>query len=1026
MDEFYSELSPIDFLQGSRGLIHLREIMDEELQEDIAEIQTSAMALGKEVVADQQISYEELVMKMDELEKAVELLQSSGNTGAERLLVYQFVLQGRQHSQPAVVLAVNAVHTAGTYTIKALRDQVKTHVPATKRSGNDTYLARAMSTVTAYFASKNKDSNDSTVKAFMTLVNKDDDRAQKRGYQRDFTREEDKAHIKKQYETIKKLRAQNADLKAGRGEGGDHSVVKAGGWGRGRGRGRGSGRGSTVNVAESSTQDPSRVQTGSSEAVADVAESAAPIPSGSAAAAFEAFRVELVDNQEDSTSSEEVDSGNQFADATDDVPGSEFTPQDTLPDPPYHPPQIKSRRRESKSPKRKSKLPQRESPESSVPKRITPLFLVFGLILYLVFLIPPSMIIWVTVSPESYYTCTNSFSEKISTLAHMWVGGTVSSVGYFLTKGRSQWNSGNHLFSCVSCGVLVTVILLLTFPSSAHSVDIQVPGGPTSLLYTSEYMYASPLACDFLDQRAAVLNMVTQGDTSVFDTRWCVDGGANRHVHDIPSHFKNFKSIAISVHVAKKGAVMQAIGVGDVDLHCVDNMGNPCVLPLKDVLCIPEANKSLVSVSMLAKQGYQCVYPCPDPVFPPGVYQPRRNHKTGGAGRKHIPFQCLNDLYYLNTRNDLHDESEGPLTRSNKYLVWCRKLGHCSLEVLRQTRDCVVGLEDLAASKFPRNYIAPEVKIGKLKHAPQPALTGHVVERCMSHISWDTAGPTKTKSINGFHYTTVFVDHKSMYYWVYGHNSTAQIPELFDKFYADTAPLRDKHGPILCVRRDRASVNISAALEKRLVQLSIRSETSNSYEPWQNNDAERAIQTLSGTARTVMQASGLLGRFWFSAFCYAAVVHNVTFSVDRKSSPYLLMHGVKPDISNHQQFGVEGWIYRREDQLNDTKFDARGEPCIFVGYPSNQKGYLVWCPARGPNAVVSTTNVFFGLRLPRATRPVVEIIPGSADEIPLPEPPSALTLVELHTVLDPRIVGTYQGHFVVAGSGLEGMHILPP
>jgi hypothetical protein len=67
--------------------------MDEELQEDIAEIQTSAMALGKEVVADQQISYEELVMKMDELEKAVELLQSSGNTGAERLLVYQFVLQ---------------------------------------------------------------------------------------------------------------------------------------------------------------------------------------------------------------------------------------------------------------------------------------------------------------------------------------------------------------------------------------------------------------------------------------------------------------------------------------------------------------------------------------------------------------------------------------------------------------------------------------------------------------------------------------------------------------------------------------------------------------------------------------------------------------------------------------------------------------------------------------------------------------------------------------------------------------------
>ena len=72
---------------------------------------------------------------------------------------------------------------------------------------------------------------------------------------------------------------------------------------------------------------------------------------------------------------------------------------------------------------------------------------------------------------------------------------------------------------------------------------------------------------------------------------------------------------------------MQAIGVGDIDLHSVDNMGNQCVLTLKDVLCIPEANKSLISVSMLAKEGYQCVYLCPDPVLLQGIYQQRKNAK---------------------------------------------------------------------------------------------------------------------------------------------------------------------------------------------------------------------------------------------------------------------------------------------------------------------------------------------------------------------------------------------------------------
>ncbi len=45
-------------------------------------------------------------------------------------MLKMFVLQWHQYSQLAVVLAMNAVHTDGTYTIKALCDQVKTHVPA--------------------------------------------------------------------------------------------------------------------------------------------------------------------------------------------------------------------------------------------------------------------------------------------------------------------------------------------------------------------------------------------------------------------------------------------------------------------------------------------------------------------------------------------------------------------------------------------------------------------------------------------------------------------------------------------------------------------------------------------------------------------------------------------------------------------------------------------------------------------------------------------------------------------------------
>ena len=82
------------------------------------------------------------------------------------------------------------------------------------------------------------------------------------------------------------------------------------------------------------------------------------------------------------------------------------------------------------------------------------------------------------------------------------------------------------------------------------------------------------------------------------------------------------------------------------------------------------------------------------------------------------------------------------------------------------------------------------------------------------------------------------------------------------------------------------------------------------------------------------------------------------------------MFNTKPDVSHLQEFGVEGWLHLRKDQRSDTKFDARGEPIIFVGYPPNHQGFLVWSPGRGPAKVVVTNNVVLAvavlaLRVPR-------------------------------------------------------------
>ena len=265
-----------------------------------------------------------------------------------------------------------------------------------------------------------------------------------------------------------------------------------------------------------------------------------------------------------------------------------------------------------------------ESPKSAEsPKPARQPLLLWGFKALMFFVI--ILIGWHTLQAD---TVQALFSPDTDGISASFVTGACGLVGIWHSRFKfTGW--GTYM----SLGLVVTGLVLGCYTQGAHGLDIQEPGRPTSLLYTPRI---SPFASsnhdsnvqDLFEQRTFVINMVTQGDSSVFETKWCIDGGANRHVHSVPSDFKNFTSAPVTVHVAKKGTVMEAIGTGDIDLHCVDNMGNPCVLTLKQVLCIPEANKSLISVSMLGKGGYQVIYPCPDPLFLPGMYQQRCSSQT--------------------------------------------------------------------------------------------------------------------------------------------------------------------------------------------------------------------------------------------------------------------------------------------------------------------------------------------------------------------------------------------------------------
>ena len=395
--------------------------------------------------------------------------------------------------------------------------------------------------------------------------------------------------------------------------------------------------------------------------------------------------------------------------------------------------------------------------------------------------------------------------------------------------------------------------------------------------------------------------MISHCDPSNFICKWLNDGGANRGVSpDLADFTANYREISLNITVAKQNVCMEAIRIGDCEIHTLDNMGRPFKMILRDVLHVPGASRHIMSASCVAQQGFQSVLPCQNGVFPPGLYCPRTSTTLMKPTQqaRYIPFQTVNGLHYVATRSDmLGTDANLRLTRSNQCIVYSRKLGHIPLATLWQTRQCVRGLEFLSESHFPRNYVSSDVMVGKMTHVDIPKSTGTRPSRPNEVWHMDTLGPTQTRSAQGFYYNTTFTCGATGLSLAYGHANTAQVADLQERWYADTARLRELHGDPRVLRCDNASVNVSARATQFRLARNIRTETSCPYESQQMGTAERINRTLTSTARTVLLASGLDKRWWHHAMMYANYTQNIQYLSVTKSSPHLLMYCEKLDVS---------------------------------------------------------------------------------------------------------------------------------
>jgi hypothetical protein len=198
--------------------------------------------------------------------------------------------------------------------------------------------------------------------------------------------------------------------------------------------------------------------------------------------------------------------------------------------------------------------------------------------------------------------------------------------------------------------------------------------------------------------------------------------------------------------------------------------------------------------------------------------------------------------------------------------------------------------------------------------------------------------------------------------------STASIITALKSWLTQTELLgRTKSVRFICM--DAGSAFTSTKFTAACNDLGIKVEAAAPEHQEMNGICEAKWHKVHNTANIFLSTAQLCGAFFHHAHTYAihtvnsCPAKNVTDQNGNPTTPYQYSYGRKPSLANFHVFGCPVYFKRYEPTFRNKLITykqqlQRASRDIFIGFPENSAGWLVYSPEH-PQHIVITRNAYF-------------------------------------------------------------------